>query len=607
MSSGEARGLTAPGVFDVFLCHNSADKAQVQEIAERLRGAGVVPWLDVEQLLPGFPAARAIQAQIATVKAAAVFVGANGIGPWQEIEILAFLGELVDRGCAVIPVLLPGCPAKPPLPVFVKMNTWVDLRSATSDSIDDLYWRITGRRLGPDEAAEDAGRRRSWAWRSTVESTKAGVVSVLAVTETIIASAAYIWVAWRFGTLHLTVCACVAPFLLLRTEASVSRGLHFFFVARSVTLRIQHSIYRSIVRAKGIVPKFFPRRRVEKITQIKRPIQKKRATGTLVLLIIGGCVGLILLFGVALAALALAIAFGLVVLIPVAFFWLTLPLVIARPIATGITALLNPLMSIYEIPRNWWNYNFLIDSTYPLEILPGSSALRDYPQISQFLTPWRMFWNFYCEHGSSTADGIGVRVARFTLFHLVILPCVVILASPALVYRWSIKGSAVIYSPLIWIAYSSTNRPLRVFVQDIYNLGILKFWRWFGAFLLILFTAKIYINYSWAELSPYWNSIPGHKLLDAIVAPEVFPPWQIACAANSILAINLYFLADWIVNRWNHGLRVNVRVIEAGLRWLALARGVLSLYTIFCSIYLAASLTGRFDIPPMSTSIFPWR
>ncbi len=32
--------------FDVFLCHNSEDKAAVIEIAEQLRRRGLKPWLD---------------------------------------------------------------------------------------------------------------------------------------------------------------------------------------------------------------------------------------------------------------------------------------------------------------------------------------------------------------------------------------------------------------------------------------------------------------------------------------------------------------------------------------------------------------------------------
>jgi hypothetical protein len=96
-------------------------------------------------------------------------------------------------------------------------------------------------------------------------------------------------------------------------------------------------------------------------------------------------------------------------------------------------------------------------------------------------------------------------------------------------------------------------------------------------------------------------------LLDAVVMPEAFPAWQIASVVNAILAWLLYFAADSVVARWKRGSRINEKAVEATLRWLSLARGALSVYTIFCSIYLAASLSGRFDLPPMGAGILPWQ
>lgn len=147
MVSGADRGPIRSDEFDVFLCHNSADKAEVQRVADQLRELGLKPWLDREQLRPGLPAAGGLQAQLGSVKAAAVFVGASGIGPWQGMEVLAFLSELVERGCPVIPVLLPSCPAKPPLPPFLKMLTWVDMRE--EGAVSKLHWGITGTKLDP--------------------------------------------------------------------------------------------------------------------------------------------------------------------------------------------------------------------------------------------------------------------------------------------------------------------------------------------------------------------------------------------------------------------------------------------------------------------------
>jgi hypothetical protein len=177
----------------------------------------------------------------------------------------------------------------------------------------------------------------------------------------------------------------------------------------------------------------------------------------------------------------------------------------------------------------------------------------------------------------------------------------------ALFYRWSIKGSALIYSPLVWIVHSSTARPIRVHLQDILKLAYYRIQRWFGASVLLLFLAKVYVYRAWDDFAPTWRAIPGHRLLDAIVLPEAFPPWQITSAINAILSWVIYLGADWAVARWNRGSRVNEKIIGVMLRWLSLVRGVLSVYTIICGIYLAASLSGRFGLPPMGTQIVPWR
>jgi hypothetical protein len=131
--------------FDVFLCHNAVDKPAVRWAAERLRERGILPWLDEAELTPGRPWQEELEHQINTIRAAAVFVGPNGMGPWQNQEIMAFLREFVERQCPVIPVLLPDA-TTPTLPLFLRGMTWVDLRGHDSAAIDRLIWGITGRK-----------------------------------------------------------------------------------------------------------------------------------------------------------------------------------------------------------------------------------------------------------------------------------------------------------------------------------------------------------------------------------------------------------------------------------------------------------------------------
>lgn len=135
---------TADG-FDVFLSHNSRDKAHVKELGLELRERGLEPWLDVWELVPGRSWQDGLEEVIRTVKSSAVLVGGDGLGPWEIPELRACLSEGVRRGLPVIPVLLPGAPMQPVLPLFLTQFTWVDLRRGfTPGALDRLQWGITG-------------------------------------------------------------------------------------------------------------------------------------------------------------------------------------------------------------------------------------------------------------------------------------------------------------------------------------------------------------------------------------------------------------------------------------------------------------------------------
>lgn len=63
-------------------------------------------------------------------------------------------------------------------------------------------------------------------WVSNQESVRKGELSALAIAETLIAMGLSIWIAVRFGTVtHVVIGACIAPFLLLRTDESAVLGI----------------------------------------------------------------------------------------------------------------------------------------------------------------------------------------------------------------------------------------------------------------------------------------------------------------------------------------------------------------------------------------------
>ncbi len=132
--------------FDVFFCYNHQDKRAVEQIGERLKRHGILPWLDEWELRPGLLREPDLERQIERTKTAVVFVGQNGLAPWQRLEMYTLLSELNERGCPVIPVLLTDIPEKPELPLFLRKRPWVDFRVQDPDPMQQLVWGITGKK-----------------------------------------------------------------------------------------------------------------------------------------------------------------------------------------------------------------------------------------------------------------------------------------------------------------------------------------------------------------------------------------------------------------------------------------------------------------------------
>lgn len=136
------------GQFDVFLAHNSQDKPAVIEVAEQLKKEGILPWLDVWEMRPGEMWLDCLDEIIGKVKSAAVFLGPNGTGPWEVIEIQVLLKRFTEARLPVIPVILKGAEGEPRWNKFLDIFHRVDFRVGSPDPLGQLVWGITGSRRG---------------------------------------------------------------------------------------------------------------------------------------------------------------------------------------------------------------------------------------------------------------------------------------------------------------------------------------------------------------------------------------------------------------------------------------------------------------------------
>jgi WD40 repeat protein len=134
--------------FDVFLAHNSFDKSSVVALANQLRGRGLNPWLDDEQVQPGRWFQDVIQDVVKRVRSVAIIIGQTGLGKWQKLELRSFISQCVENDIPVIPVLLPGVQMLPEELFFLKELNWVRFTNRITEKVilDRLEWGITGKR-----------------------------------------------------------------------------------------------------------------------------------------------------------------------------------------------------------------------------------------------------------------------------------------------------------------------------------------------------------------------------------------------------------------------------------------------------------------------------
>ncbi|MEM7391998.1 MAG: toll/interleukin-1 receptor domain-containing protein [Verrucomicrobiota bacterium] len=121
--------------FDIFLSYNSKDKKDAERLAIRLRDEyGLRVWYDAWEIKAGTSVLQALEGGIKNCRAAAVLVGADGVGPWEQEEVEALLRFAVQRKLPVFPVLLPDAPDKSELPILLMNRHYVDFRSGFDDT-----------------------------------------------------------------------------------------------------------------------------------------------------------------------------------------------------------------------------------------------------------------------------------------------------------------------------------------------------------------------------------------------------------------------------------------------------------------------------------------
>src|ERR1022692_4867676 len=122
--------------FDVFLSHNSRDKARVRRLAERLRGAGVRVWFDEWVIRPGDDIYLSIERGLERSRTLVLSLSPTALGSdWVKMERSTVLFR--DPGNAdrrFIPLLLADCD----LPDTIRRYKYVDFRGEGEAAFEEL-------------------------------------------------------------------------------------------------------------------------------------------------------------------------------------------------------------------------------------------------------------------------------------------------------------------------------------------------------------------------------------------------------------------------------------------------------------------------------------
>jgi broad specificity phosphatase PhoE len=133
--------------FDVFLSYSSSDEAWVRRLKAALEVRGLSVWLDREQIRPGDRFVEALEHGIDSSHSVVLVVSSQAqASGWVREEHDRAIRLSNDRGrqLRLVPVLLGGAEPQG----FLASRQWVDFRaeSCFEESVDRLYWGITGKR-----------------------------------------------------------------------------------------------------------------------------------------------------------------------------------------------------------------------------------------------------------------------------------------------------------------------------------------------------------------------------------------------------------------------------------------------------------------------------
>jgi hypothetical protein len=385
---------------------------------------------------------------------------------------------------------------------------------------------------------------------STDQSVASSEPTVLALVETLAAVAISVGIAVRYETLaHVAVSCFIAPLLLMRSSESVTLGIRWF----------------------------------NKL----RPTKPERAGNPF---------------------------------LPGWQYLKTLVLSIAIKFAATAR---HPIKGIQCIPTNWVRVVLCTDLGTSVELVPGIGPAYDTLKgcvtdddpyefgallagvifaaavvfaIHYWVRPWseNILWQaffWFLEFSFSLSWSILALG----------LACYVV----AYFYRLSLKSTALIWLPLVYVVYTTFDRSVALSVQleEMRESALWKLTRLLAWVTLALLISKITVLPTSIE---WWNSQSWAKVLNVYVMPNEIHPWHIATGLNAaITLLGFFYFLDRAPRRIREGIWSESTVLRA-VQVFTLTRGLISIYTILVGLYLTVIAARAMNWPLWSGKLVPW-
>ncbi len=385
-------------------------------------------------------------------------------------------------------------------------------------------------------------------WYSTPLSFNKGEVTLLAVFELAVAVALHIGLVIYFDSFaHVAVGTLVAPFLLLRNNQSVERGLSYWLGFERVTFMVMQEI-----AVFGV--------------------ERGRFFGSLSSFSVN-------IFGALICALAA---------------------VVIRVTSVTVNTALHPLQALQSVPRNWQQLTFCIDSVHLPELLPGLETsgphLLDL-RASVFLRQLK--------RAALTNDAPHQRVKK-TVGYLFLFA---VFFGPSLAYRVSFKGISLVYAPLVWIAYRATGsgfHDFRAQIEHVRDNDFETLRRWWAGILLALLAFKAAHLAGFISLSELSAQVRINRLMDLFVLPDQIPPWQISTFVKCVLTFALFWLSGAALFRLDKGEGAwSITTVSNAVKSIDFTRRTLALYNLTCGLYIILVAGFELPLPELGERLLP--